>query len=109
MQVHTETLATALFTGINFKADFLYQKTTRDLFRLEQLQHSPVIDRGSLPDWKISGSVDTFGRAHTRVEELISGYQQPEFETIKTQELVAYVTFLAQEAGMDQLPNLNGN
>jgi len=109
MQVHTETLATSLFAGINFKADFLYQKATRDLFRLEQLLHSPVIDRGSLPDWKVNGSTDTFARAQSRVEELILGYQQPEIDSIKSQELIKYVTSLAQESGMDQLPNLNVN
>ena len=106
MQVHTETLATALFAGINFKADFLYQEATRDLFRLEQLQHSPVIDRGSLPDWQINGAADAFTRARTRVDKLVSQYQQPKIDAAKEQELTKLVSSLASEAGMDRLPNL---
>ena len=36
MKMQTETLATALFEGIDFKGDFLKQKVTRDLFAQEQ-------------------------------------------------------------------------
>lgn len=107
LQVRTETLATQFFAGIDFKADFLYQEATRDWFRLEQYQHSPVIDRGSLADWQVNGATDTFARARTRVNELVTGYQRPKISPDKEQELVAFVTSLAREAGMDQLPNLN--
>jgi trimethylamine--corrinoid protein Co-methyltransferase len=106
MQAHTETLATALFAGINFKADFLYQEATRDLFRLEQHQHSPVIDRGSLADWQVSGGQDTFTRARTRVNKLVAQYQRPEISLDKEQELKSLVTSLASQAGMDKLPPL---
>lgn len=106
-QVRTESLATALFTGINFKADFLYQKTTRDLFRLEQVQHSPVIDRGSLQQWQSEGSLDTFARARDRVNQLVADYQRPEIEPEKERELIALVTSIANQAGMEELPDLN--
>ncbi len=36
IEVRTETLATGLFEGINFKGDFLKQKATRELFSKEQ-------------------------------------------------------------------------
>ena len=107
MQVHTETLATALFAGINFKADFLYQEATRDLFRKEQYQHSPIIDRGSLQQWQSEGSQDTFSRARTRVNHLVSGYQRPETDPGKIQELRGFVASLAEEAGMNELPALD--
>ncbi len=45
MRVHTETLATAMFENFNFKADFLKQRATRDLFAKEQILPSAVIDR----------------------------------------------------------------
>jgi trimethylamine--corrinoid protein Co-methyltransferase len=106
-QVRTESLATALFTGINFKADFLYQKTTRDLFRLEQVQHSPVIDRGSLQQWQSEGSLDTFARARDRVNQLVADYQRPEIEPEKERELIALVTSIANQAGMEELPGLD--
>jgi len=106
-QVRTESLATALFTGINFKANFLYQKTTRDLFRLEQVQHSPVIDRGSLQQWQSEGSPDTFARARVRVNQLVADYQRPEIEPEKERELIALVTSIANQAGMEKLPCLD--
>ncbi len=45
IELQTETLATALFEGINFKGDFLKQKVTRELFSKEQYLPSAVIDR----------------------------------------------------------------
>ena len=39
VQVQTETLATELFAGIEFKGEFLKQKATRQLFPIEQ--HMP--------------------------------------------------------------------
>jgi trimethylamine--corrinoid protein Co-methyltransferase len=106
MQVHTDTLATSLLAGINFKADFLYQEATRDLFRLEQYQHSPVIDRGSLADWKKTGATDSFARARARVNKLVSSYQRPEIAPEKERGLTTLVASLASQAGMEELPGL---
>ncbi len=91
MQTRSESLAIQFFSDINFKADFLYQKATRDLFRLEQNQHSPVIDRGPFADWQAHGSNDTFARARTRVDDLVARYQRPEINSTKENELVAFI------------------
>jgi trimethylamine--corrinoid protein Co-methyltransferase len=107
MQVRTKTLATELFAGIDFKADFLFQEATRDLFRLEQHQHSPVMDRGSLQQWQSEGSLDTFTRARERVGKLVASYQRPGIEPEKERELAALVSSLAYQAGMDELPQTN--
>ncbi len=55
MEVRTETLATALFEGINFKGDFLKQKITRELFPREQNLPSAVIDRDFDPRLAVFG------------------------------------------------------
>jgi len=107
MQIHTETLATQMFADIDFKADFLYQETTRDLFRKEQHMHSPVIDRGPLEQWQTDGAPDTFIRARVRVEKLLASYQRPEIDPAKERELMRLVAALAREAGMDELPALD--
>lgn len=80
VEVQTETLATGLFEGINFKGDFLKQRATRELFAMEQHLPSAVIDRDSLRGWQQSGGLDTFGRARQRVSELLRAYRAPELE-----------------------------
>lgn len=106
MQVRTETLATALFEGINFKGDFLKQKLTRELFPLEQYLPSAVIDRDSIRGWQASGSKDTFARAKDRTKQLLQEYQPPSMDEKKKKELQSMVEKLASEAGMEHLPEL---
>jgi len=104
MRVHTETLATAMFEGINFKADFLKQKITRRLFPKEQYLPSAVIDRGSIRAWEQGGRMDTFQRAKARVAELLESYERPYLPPEQERELCRMVEHLVREAGMDVLP-----
>ncbi len=107
MRIHTNTLATELFEGINFKGDFLKQKATRSLFAKEQALPSPVIDRDSIRGWQAEGSLDTFARAKKRTQQLLAGYTRPELDSQMVQELEAMVTSLAQAAGLESLPALD--
>jgi trimethylamine--corrinoid protein Co-methyltransferase len=105
MKIHTETLATGFYEGINFKGgDFLKQRITMQLFQKEQHMPSKVIDRDSMRGWKESGSMDTFTRARIRVKEILASYTQPELDPVKVAELHAFVLDLAKQAGMDTLP-----
>jgi trimethylamine---corrinoid protein Co-methyltransferase len=106
IEVRTETLATAMFEGINFKGDFLKQKITRDLFSKEQNMPSAVIDRDSNRGWQASGSLDTFARAKIRTQELLAAYQRPDYPADLELKLKAMVETLAHTAGMDALPRL---
>ncbi len=106
IQVRTDTLATAMFEGINFKGDFLKQKITRQLFAKEQYLPSAVIDRGSVRAWQAGGGLDTFARAKARVAELLAAYQRPALPPEQEAELRQLVTRIARKAGMDQLPAL---
>ncbi|HSQ39090.1 MAG TPA: trimethylamine methyltransferase family protein, partial [Anaerolineales bacterium] len=104
--VRTDTLATAMFEGVNFKADFLKQKVTRDLFATEQYLPSAIIDRDSMRGWLESGSFNTFDRAKVRTNQLVAKYQRPESALAHEKELVAFVTALARGAGMEKLPEI---
>jgi trimethylamine:corrinoid methyltransferase-like protein len=105
MKVHTETLATGFYEGINFKGgDFLKQRITLQLFQKEQHMPGKVIDRDSMRGWKESGSMDTFTRAKIRVREILASYQPPELDPAKVEALHNYVFDLAQKAGMQALP-----
>lgn len=107
MQVRSDTLATALFTGINFKGDFLKQRITRELFSQEQTLPSAVIDRDSIRGWQQAGSKDTFQRAKQRAADLVSAYQRPRAAGEEDAELCNLVTRLARQAGMADLPQVD--
>jgi trimethylamine---corrinoid protein Co-methyltransferase len=104
IQVHTDPLATSFYEQLNFKADFLKQKATRQLFAKEQYMPSDIIDRGSIRNWQENGGLDTFERAKKRVAELVDRYQRPELDPNIERDLTRMVIDLAQEAGMEQLP-----
>jgi trimethylamine--corrinoid protein Co-methyltransferase len=107
MKVQTDTLATELFEGINFKGDFLKQKATRNLFKKEQHLPSAVIDRDSMRGWQEAGGLDTFARARKRTEQLLADYESPEIDPALLNELTCMVEDLAKAAGMNALPALH--
>jgi trimethylamine--corrinoid protein Co-methyltransferase len=104
IHLHTDTLATAMFEGINFKGEFLKQKATRQLFFKEQYLPSTVIDRGSIRTWKQGGELDTVSRARETVNDLLASYQMPEFDEDEIKELTRLVEGLAARAGLSRLP-----
>jgi trimethylamine---corrinoid protein Co-methyltransferase len=103
----TETLATAMFAGLNFKADFLKQKVTKQLFAQEQYLPSPVIDRGSIRTWQQSGGQDTFARARHQAASLEAAYQRPAAPPEVEAELHQLVAYLAHSSGIETLPALD--
>lgn len=105
--VHTDTLATAMFEGINFKGEFLKQKVTRQLFAKEQHIPSAVIDRSTLRGWQEEGGLDAFSRAKAHAQALLEAYQPPEVPVGQKEELLKMVKSLARQAGMDGLPGID--
>lgn len=108
VQIRTDPLATAMFAGIDFKADFLKQKITRQLFAEEQHLSSPVIDRSSLRTWQEQGHPDTFNRAKKQVEKLLENYERPGTPAEIERELHKMMAKIAKNAGLDGLPELHG-
>ncbi|PWH19670.1 MAG: hypothetical protein DDG59_01830 [Anaerolineae bacterium] len=106
IEIHTDTLAIALFEDIFFKGDFLRQRITKQLFSVEQYVPSQVIDRGSLRQWEEGGKADAFQRASQRVRELLETYQRPPMDEHCQEELFRIVNGLAKAAGMEALPRL---
>jgi trimethylamine--corrinoid protein Co-methyltransferase len=103
----TETLASAMFEGINFKGDFLKQKITRELFSQEQYLPSKVLDRDSIRGWHQDGSLDSLARAKSQVNYLLDQYKLPSLPDDQVQELHKLVKIHAHDAGLDLLPNLD--
>ncbi len=102
----TETLATAMFAQSGLKGEFLKLKDTRRLFPQEQYLPSKVIDRGSMRAWQEGGSLDAFGRAKTRVSELLSAYRRPVLAPEVERGLIALVKREAQVVGLQELPGV---
>ncbi|MFH2102145.1 MAG: trimethylamine methyltransferase family protein [Chloroflexota bacterium] len=108
VHVWTESLATEMFAGINFRGDFLKQKLTRELFPKEQFLPSAVIDRDSIRGWQAAGGRDAFARARARTGELLAAYQRPAIDPGQEGELRRMVLSLASAAGLAELPPLEG-
>lgn len=106
MIVHTETLATEMFEGIEFKGEFLKQRLTRNLVKKEQYLPSAIIDRGSIRTWQQQGGTDAFTRAKVRTAEILAAYQRPDLPDEQVVELQNLVSGLAKEAGLHELPVL---
>jgi trimethylamine--corrinoid protein Co-methyltransferase len=106
IESHTKTLALEHFEDFTFPGNFLRHKLTRQLYKQEQYMPTDVIDRSTLRSWNEKGSADTFSRAHSRVEELISSYEPPKFFVEVERALHQIVASWAGKAGMDQLPKI---
>jgi trimethylamine--corrinoid protein Co-methyltransferase len=106
VEVHTETLATAMFARTGLRGEFLKLKETRALFRQEQYLPSSVIDRVSNRAWQDAGALDAFARAQARVNELLAAYQRPALSAGRERAIRAIVEHEAQRAGMNDLPGL---
>ena len=122
--IDAEIIATTkrLLTGINqskdllefdyyekfeFPGNFLKEKITRKLYREEFYLPSPVIDRGSLREWKENQSRDIFIRARQAAREIISNYNQANLDNQIIHTMTELVSSYARQAGMDQLPIIN--
>jgi len=105
IEPRTESLAVAMFAQTGLHGDFLKLKETRALFRSEQHFPSAVIDRGahSIDDTR----PDILARARRRIEELLSGYHQPEISSGCAQTLVDFARHEASKVSLQKLPSID--
>ena len=107
MKIHTETLATGFYEGVNFKGgDFLKQRITMQLFQKEQHMPGAIIDRDSMRGWKASRLTWTHSPVQRFVwMKLLASYRRPELDPDQVSELHAFVLDLAKQAGVETLPS----
>lgn len=105
IEPRAESLAVAMFAQTGLHGDFLKLKETRALFRSEQHFPSAVIDRGahSIDDTR----PDILARARRRIEELLSGYHQPEISSGCAQTLVDFARHEASKVSLQKLPSID--
>jgi trimethylamine--corrinoid protein Co-methyltransferase len=104
--VRTDPLVADMYADFGFRADFLKQKITRELFNREQYLTSEVIDRNSHRAWRETGEMDAFDRARMKVDILVNGYQRPAAVRGITSELTSMMSSLGKELDAEELPHL---
>ena len=106
IHVHTDPLATDMYAGFGFRAEFLKQKITRELFTKEQHLSGGVIDRNSLRAWRDAGGLDSSDRAAGMVRNLVENYRVPGSAKVNATELNQLLHHFAAEVGWDSPPAL---
>lgn len=102
--VQDGAMSVELLRAVGPGGTFLDSEHTYNRYRIDHLQHSTVVDRVTRRTWQQAGGLDTFARAHARVQKLLAELPpRPEDQAI-VQELEAVVTRETKKYGMNQLP-----
>jgi len=101
-----ETLAASAFAQIGLSGEFLRLKETRALFRSEQYFPSSVIQRGSEARADGQPLCDTFSRARTRVQEVLTSYKRPAMSLEREKSLLEIARREGARVGLQHLPGV---
>jgi len=99
-------IALAVIQELGDSGNFLSHPHTRKWFREELYVPSDVIDRDTVEAWEKKGSKSAWDRAKERVDSLLSNYQPAPISDEVKKELREITTKVANQAGMEKLPEL---
>lgn len=85
---------------------FLDSAQTFERFRLDQIQHSPIVDRVTRRTWLAQGQKDTIARARAQREKMERELPPRAMDEHVARALDEIVTRAARALGMEQLPPL---
>lgn len=105
-RVQEGTFALDMLQAIGPGGTFLDSAQTFDRFRLDQIQHSPVVDRVTRRTWLAAGMPDTIARARLQRERIEKELKPREMDADVARALQAIVARHAKELGMEELPAL---
>lgn len=105
-RVEEGTFALDMLRAIGPGGTFLDSPQTFKRFRIDQLQHSPIVDRVTRRTWLAAGALDTIGRARLQREKLERGLKPRVMDKRVAQALEEIVARQAHGRGMDELPLL---
>ncbi|MDR2487374.1 MAG: trimethylamine methyltransferase family protein [Clostridiales Family XIII bacterium] len=60
---------------------FLKRKSTRALFRSDEFQEAPLLDRGGYAEWRADGGRELTDKAHARVRDVLAAEQRLPMDT----------------------------
>jgi trimethylamine--corrinoid protein Co-methyltransferase len=106
VRVEEGTFALDMLRAIGPGGTFLDSPQTFNRFRIDQLQHSQIVDRVTRRTWLAAGALDTIGRARLQREKLERELKPRVMDEGIAQALEEIVARKAKESGMDELPAL---
>ena len=105
-RVQEGTFALDALRAIGPGGTFLDSAQTFERFRLDQIQHSPVVDRVTRRTWLAAGKQDTIGRARAQTEKLERELKPLSPDSELARALEEIVAREAKRFGMEELPVL---
>ncbi|MCC7161900.1 MAG: trimethylamine methyltransferase family protein [Anaerolineae bacterium] len=106
-RVEPGTFALEMLQRVGPGGTFLDSEETLARFRLDQIQHTPVVDRVTRRTWVNAGMPDTIARARLQREKIERELKPRAMDTNLANELRAIVAHRAKLDGMDELPKLS--
>lgn len=104
VRVEEGTFALDMLQRVGPGGTFLDSEQTFNRFRLDQIQHSPVVDRVTRRTWLAAGMPDTMARARLRREQLERELKPHSMDPGLARELQSVVEREANKSGLDRLP-----
>ncbi len=98
------TLALDALRAVGPGGTFLDSAQTFERFRLDQIQHSPIVDRVTRRTWLAAGKQDTIARARTQTEKLERMLAPRAMDEHVARALEEIVAREAKRLGMAELP-----
>ncbi len=105
-RVEDGTLALEALQAIGPGGTFLDSEQTFNRFRLDQIQHSPIVDRVTRRTWLAQGKLDTIARARLQREKIEPELKPRVMDANVARALQDIVARVAKQNGMDTLPAL---
>jgi trimethylamine--corrinoid protein Co-methyltransferase len=104
IELRDDPIAMPLIQAGLEKKEFLSLPHTTKWFRAEAYFPDPVIERGSLEEWRANGRKDAATRAHERVEKLLAKHEPEALDPEVVKHLTGLMEAEAKRHGMDKLP-----
>lgn len=105
-RVQDGTFALDALRAVGPGGTFLDSAQTFERFRLDQIQHSPVVDRVTRRTWLAAGKQDTITRARAQTEKLERELKPRVMDDDIARALETIVAREAKRLGMEELPAL---
>jgi trimethylamine--corrinoid protein Co-methyltransferase len=106
-RVEEGTFALDALRAVGPGGTFLDSAQTFERFRLDQIQHSPIVDRVTRRTWLAAGQQDTLARARAQTEKMERELPPRAMDKDIARALEEIVAREAKRLGMEELPALD--